>query len=152
MNAQFRWRGFCLHPNGFYLTLLGAVRGCRIRVHYWPPNTKKLDTPHDHRSWFVSLPVWGVLDERRYEEVEAVDLEVHACHATARRGSLTNKVGLGGVREVARKLRLPLVPYLCRVGVIHSLVPKTKRALTLVVFGPDRVTPRAWLKRGEHGQ
>ena len=149
MNYPFKWRGFCLHPNGFYLTLLGSIRGCRIRIHYWPPETEKLDTPHDHRSWFVSIPLWGLLEERRFEAIEGDGLEIHRCSATtAGNGKpITRKVGLGDVRQTRRTMRFPFIPYLCPVDAIHSLVPKTRRALTLVVFGPNKKAPKAWLKK-----
>ncbi len=134
------------HPNGFLIKLLKTFKnGARIRLHVWPKDTERLATPHDHRTWFISLPLWGRFEERRYRET-AGDLTVLRCHSTSGNGApITTPIGKGGVREVSRHRRWPLVPYFCGSDVIHAFVPVGRRGATLVFFGTPRKIPRAWV-------
>lgn len=141
-----------LHPNGFWIYLVKVFsNGARIRLHYWPATTKKLESPHDHRSWFISLPLFGLFEERRYEETEDTNLTVLRCHATTSGGNgrpLSTPMGKGGVKQIFRRWRLPLIPYFCGSSVIHSFVPRSPGpALSIVLFGPPRKVPRAWVEQ-----
>jgi len=140
-----------LHPNGFWVVLLKLfASGSRLRLHYWPPSTRKLESPHNHRATFISIPLLGVFEEKRYVEAEGEDYEVLRCHVTSSGGNgnpITSPAGRGNVREVWRGLRFPLVPYRCESDVIHSLVPRTPLALSIIYFRRPERTPRAWIPR-----
>lgn len=139
-----------LHPNGFWVYLIKTFwNGSRIRLHYWPRRVKRLDTPHDHRSWFVSIPLWGRFVEKRFIETPGSDFDVVKCHSTTSGNGqlLTTPAGVGNVRLMSKHHRYPFIPYFCRLGTIHSLVPLGQRlAVTVVFFGPLMKTPRAWIK------
>lgn len=141
-----------IHPNGFWIYLVKVFKsGARLRLHYWPSDSNKLESPHDHRSWFVSLPLFGIFEERRYVEAQG-GMVVLKCHATSSGGNgkpLTTPIGRGGVRQISRHWRIPLIPYFCGEKVIHSYVPRSPGpALSLVLFGPHRKVPRAWVDQG----
>jgi len=138
-----------LHPNGFTIRLIASLKnGMRLRLHTWSANDATLESPHDHRSWFISLPLWGKFIERRFQEVAGEDREVLECHATSSgNGSpLTTKMGRGSVREVSQHTRYPFLPYFCSSNSIHSYSPQKKGfAASLVLFGPNKKTPKVWL-------
>lgn len=144
-----------LHPNGFRIRLLATFRnGMRLRLHTWERGVERLETPHNHRSWFVSVPLWGRFTERRFVESEdGKAYDVRRCHATTSNGKpFTTPEGQGDLREVSATTRYPFVPYVCRVGAIHSFVPRSiGRAASLVLFGPPKVTPRAWVECEDGG-
>lgn len=137
-----------IHPNGFWVYLLKTFwNGARIRLHYWPRGQKRLDTPHNHRTWFVSIPLWGLFTEKQYVEVEGDNFNVVKCHSTTSGSSvLTTPVGKGNVCQTKSKIRIPLLPYYCGMESIHSFTPIGKGpAVTLVLFGPPKKTPKAWI-------
>jgi hypothetical protein len=138
-----------LHPNGFWIYMIKIFwNGARLRIHFWPKNVERLDTPHNHRSWFISIPLWGRFSEKRFVETSGNNFEVLKCHRTASggNGSLTTPIGTGSIRLVSQHRRWPLIPYLCRLGTIHSLVPKSNgTAFTIVLFGPHKEAPKAWI-------
>lgn len=139
-----------IHPNGFWIAILAAFRGLRLRLHYWPPDSKILDTPHNHRSWFISLPLWGVLEEWRFELDDGDDYRVLRCMSTSSRsGPATQPAGTGSVKPVKRRFRLPLIPYFCPASAIHSTIPRTNRVVTIVLFGKHQKVPRAWIKQSD---
>lgn len=138
-----------LHPNGFWIYLVKAFwNGARLRLHYWPRGEKRLDTPHDHRSWFISVPLWGRFLEKRFVEADGEDFEVLRCHQTSGNGKpLTTSIGVGNVRQTSQRYRYPFIPYFCGLGAIHALVPKgLGPAITVVLFGPPKKTPKAWVQ------
>jgi len=141
-----------LHPNGFVIRLLCAFRnGMRLRLHTWPTGVPRLESPHDHRSWFISIPLWGSFLERRYrEEPSDTSMDVQRCHATTS-GNGTPHVTFertGGVAEVMTTMRRAFMPYFCPADAIHSFAPTSPRfAASLVLFGPPKRTPRVWLAR-----
>lgn len=145
------WMKAVLHPNGFLIRLLHTFsNGIRLRIHTWPRGERRLDSPHDHRSWFVSIPLWGKFIERRFEGGGGKSrYDVLRCHSTSSNGiPVTSPDGFGSLTEVSRQKRYPLIPYLCPAGAIHSLVPeKPGFAATIVLFGPPRTIPRVWLSR-----
>lgn len=140
-----------LHPNGFWIYILKIFwNGARLRIHFWPKGVKRLETPHNHRSWFISIPIWGRFSEHRFVETSGDDFEVLKCHRTTsgKDGSLTTPIGVGNVKLVSSHKRYPLIPYLCRLDTIHSLVPRSSgSALTIVLFGPHKKTPKAWVSK-----
>ncbi len=137
-----------MHPNGFWVFLLKSFEnGLRLRIHYWPRGATRLKTPHDHRSWFVSLPLWGLFREVRYAEVEGSAFRVINCASTTSNGrAITTEAGRGNLTPISTHHRIPFVPYFCGVGVIHSLQPVFDGpAVSLVLFGRHRRRPKAWL-------
>lgn len=140
-----------LHPNGFWIYMIKTFwNGARLRVHFWSRGAKRLETPHNHRSWFISLPLWGRFSENRFIETAGEDFEVLKCHRTASggNGSMTTPIGTGSVKLVSQHRRCPLIPYLCGSGTIHSLIPRGEgAALTIVLFGPHKKTPKAWIQK-----
>lgn len=140
-----------LHPNGFAIRLIAIFQsGMRLRLHTWAEGISRLDSPHDHRSWFISIPLWGTFREKRYREVPGDKMNILVCHATSSGNGepLTQPGGTGEVEEVSSHTRIPFVPYFCSVDTIHSLVPKKdKFAATLVLFGPNQKVPKVWLPK-----
>jgi len=138
-----------LHPNGFVIRLLRTFKnGMRLRLHTWPKHERRLDTPHDHRSWFVSLPLWGQFIEKRYEEnTRGVPVEILRCHSTSGNGQpITTSEGHSALVERSSRVRRAGVPYFCPAEAVHSFVPTTSFAASLVLFGPQKQVPRAFVK------
>lgn len=139
------------HPLGFFKITLLSLLGFKLRLHIWPRSRRRVGPGrHDHRWWFVSLPLWGVFEEFRYSQTEGSDLERVECFpATDYREQEKVVAGTSGLREIRRYIRRPLVPYRCRQGEIHSLAPKgTGFAMTLVWTGrPQRNSALAWMER-----
>lgn len=143
-----------LHPNGFTIRVLRVFgNGMRVRLHRWPPSAARLDTPHDHRSWFVSVPIWGTFIERRFREESraSADYVVLRCHSTSGNGNpITSRERRTGLIEESVSMRLPLVPYYCPADVIHSFVPMGDGfAASIVFFGPNKKTPRAFVSEAD---
>lgn len=144
------------HPNGFGVRLLRTFKnGMRLRLHTWVPGVDRLKTPHDHRSWFISLPLWGRFLEQRYEEVRPFErrtfysrpYQVLRCHQTSSNGRpITTPEGDSQLISVSSHTRYPLVPYFCGSGAIHSFVPiRPGFAASLVLFGAPKHIPRAFV-------
>lgn len=142
------------HPNGFVVRLLANFRGYRLRLHTWPANPKRqrLETPHDHRSWFLSLPLWGWFSEWRFIQHDpgcchSRVYNVLRCHSTSGNGApITTPDGHAGLIPDSRHIRRPLIPYFCPEEAIHSFVPLDQGfAASLVLFGPPRRIPRAFV-------
>ena len=133
-----------LHPNGFWVILLGSLFGFRLRLHYWPDATED-KSPHNHRSWFISLPLFGELMETTYEEVPG-DEPVRVCGSLPGNGIPDTIEGRAGALRAGliRRHRL-LLPYLCKAEAIHSVIVPNKTA-TLILFGPDKQRPKAWIE------
>jgi hypothetical protein len=104
-----------LHPNGFVIRLLHVFR-----------NGARL-----------RLHTWPAGES----------MLVHRCHATTSGNGKpqTTFECMGGVTEVASVVRRALVPYVCPAGTIHSFVPRSRYAASIVLFGPPRRTPRVWV-------
>lgn len=139
------------HPNGFWIYLVKIFwNGARLRIHFWPKGIKRLETPHNHRSWFISIPIWGIFSEHRFVEVPGNDFDVLKCHRTTsgKDGSLTTPDGTSSVKIVSSHRRYPFIPYFCRFDTIHSFAPKGSGiGLTVVLFGPHKKTPKAWVPK-----
>ncbi len=144
---------FTMHPNGFAVRLLATLPwGMRLRIHVWPEGVERLETPHDHRSWFVSLPLWGTFLEQRFEESDAGDdraesYQVLRCHKTSgNRKPITTPEGTASLRLLHARLRYRLRPYFCPSHAIHSFSPTgSDYAASLVLFGPPKQVPRAYV-------
>lgn len=139
-----------LHPNGFVVRLLQKLPlGMRLRLHTWPSGKKRLDSPHDHRSWFVSLPLWGTFEEKRYETSSQIDYDVILCHQTSGNGKpVTTPAGCAGLEPKTCCNRAAGIPYFCPGDAIHSFVPRGPGfAASLVLFGPPSKVPRAYIRR-----
>ncbi len=141
------------HPNGFVIRLLHTFHsGARLRLHTWPAGKARLDSPHDHRSWFLSLPLWGRFIERRFIEHEHKDgtapFDVLRCYSTSGNGKpVTTPEGKSALLLTSARTRRPLVPYFCPTQAIHSFVPVSPGfAASLVLFGPPKQVPRAFIR------
>lgn len=137
------------HPNGFTVRLLMSfANGARLRLHTWSANRGDRSDPHDHRTWFISIPLWGRFVEYRYKEV-AGNIPTYRCRSTTTKARLDiSRDGQSDVEVTSKHIRYPLVPYFCSQDVIHSYAPMKKSfAASLVLFGPTNgKTPRAWIK------
>ncbi len=139
-----------IHPNGFWVYIIKAFwNGARIRLHYWPRGVKRLDTPHDHHSWFISIPIWGRFLEKRFTDVKGDTHKILQCHSSWKNGvPVTKSIGDGSLTITSQRRRYPLIPYFCGSKTIHSLTPcGVGPALTLVFFGAPNKTPRAWIRK-----
>lgn len=138
------------HPNGFVVRLLYTFwNGARIRLHRWYEGRSTENDPHDHRTWFISIPIWGVFEEFRYKEVEG-DIPIYRCRSTTSKKRLEiYQDGKSGLKLVSRHIRLPLIPYYCSMEKIHTVQPLSKGfAASLVLFGPPKnYRPKAWIKK-----
>lgn len=138
------------HPNGFIVKLLHTFsNGARLRLHRWSKNRVSENDPHDHRTWFISIPLWGIFEEHRYEEIEG-DIPIYRCRSTTSKERLDiYKDGQSGLKLVSRKIRLPFIPYFCSMEKIHTFQPLSNGfAASLVLFGPPKnYTPKAWIKK-----
>lgn len=140
------------HPLGFRKYVLLSFRGYRIRLHIWPKGEGN-DSPHNHRWWFLSVPLVGRFTEERFEEVTET--------GKMRKFDVSDKGGIrDGRREyvakgpsspirVGNQIRYPLVPYFCRVGAIHSLTPYGKgfHASVVLTGRPVRRKSEMWQDR-----
>lgn len=139
------------HPNGFFVRLLHEFKnGARLRLHTWAGQQERSD-PHDHRTWFISIPLWGRFDETRYREVPG-DIPIYHCRSTTSKERLDiEQNGTSDVEGISTHVRWPLIPYYCPVDAIHTFRPrKNSFSATLVLFGPTRnKTPRAWIKEND---
>lgn len=126
------------HPVGFRKLVLLSLGGFRLRLHVWPKGGGN-DSRHDHRWGFISLPILGRFTETRYRAVEGDSfLRIAVADTEGMRDSERRYVSHGESNlEVERiKTRYPMVPYICRSGQIHSLVPRgTGRHASLVLTG-----------------
>jgi hypothetical protein len=129
------------HPVGFRKFILLSAFGCRLRLHVWPDGGGS-DSRHNHRWWFVSLPLLGKFKEMRYCESPGQSyLKIDVLDADGVRD--TERIYRAGDRSsltvVGEHIRRPLIPYFCPVGAIHSLVPIGEgRHASLVLVGPIR--------------
>jgi hypothetical protein len=115
------------HPNGFTKFIVGSIFGYRIRIHYWPRSEEKYRSRHNHRWWFISMPLLGTFVDNRYEEVS--DSNTMRIEVTDRGDVRDSKrqytlAGTSGLRLKAEHVRHPFIPYLCHLGEIHSYYPK----------------------------
>jgi hypothetical protein len=128
------------HPNGFTKFILGSVFGYRIRVHYWPRAEKKYRSRHNHRWWFISMPLFGAFIDNRYEEVpDNNTMRISVTDQGNMRDSKREYIleGRSGLRLKAEHIRYPPIPYLCRLGEIHSYYPKGNGPhASLVIISP----------------
>ncbi len=112
------------HPNGFVVKLLHTFRnGARIRLHRWYKGRITTNDPHDHRAWFISIPIWGVFVEYRYQEVKG-DIPIYRCRPNTSAERLNiYRDGQSGLKVISKHLRLPLIPYFCSKEEIHTVQP-----------------------------
>jgi hypothetical protein len=113
------------HPVGFKKYVLISVLGYRVRIHVWSDGHGN-DSRHNHRWWFVSIPLVGKFVESRYREVNGESfVKIDVADKSGIRDGDRRYIarGFSGLEVMARRIRRPLVPYVCPVGAIHSLVP-----------------------------
>jgi hypothetical protein len=136
------------HPNGFFVRVLHQFsNGMRLRLHTWPADRSDRSDPHDHRTWFISLPLCGRFIEHRYREVPG-SIPIYKCRVTTGAERLdVHRDGQSGLERIETKIRYPGIPYYCSKEVIHSYSPARKRfAASLVLFGPTiGKIPKAWI-------
>jgi hypothetical protein len=123
-----------VHPLGFSKHSLPLPFGYRLRLHVWRAGARRSEDRHTHRHWFVSVPLWGRLAERRYRQVQGQRFRrlvaQHPCTVHEARPD-----GYGDLIAHRRRTRIPLVPYFCPRTAVHNVYPLTKRALSLVLTG-----------------
>jgi hypothetical protein len=128
------------HPNGFTKIIIGTVFGYRIRLHYWPSSAVKYRSRHNHRWWFISIPLLGAFTDNRYKEVEGdTTMRIQVSDRANVRDSdrVYSLEGNSGLRLKASRTRYPLLPYYCGLGEIHSYYPKGNGPhASLVIISP----------------
>lgn len=143
-----------IHPLGFRKYVLASLFGCRIRLHVWTeivPDHK----PHNHRWWFLSVPLFGRFVEHRYREAPSADNNFQKI-------DIGDRFGIrDGIREyrvngssrlalLGTRIRYPMVPYICRSDEIHTLTPRKEGVhVSLVLIGRlRRSTSQMWQDPG----
>jgi hypothetical protein len=127
------------HPLGFTKVNLLSVRGRRIRLHLW--HGEGSEAPHDHRWSFVGIPLWGSFTETRWTITPGPDRHAVTAWPTTTPGgrSYEPRRPAAALSLDAKRVRRPLVPYRCRLGVIHAYVPRGPRLhVSLVLLAPPR--------------
>jgi hypothetical protein len=128
------------HPNGFTKIIIGTIFGYRIRLHYWPKGADKAESRHNHRWWFISVPLLGRFVDNRYMETEdSQTMRIKVLDRNDIRDSKRAYVsdGTSGLRLRRTHIRKPLIPYVCRLGEIHSYYPEGDgRHASLVMISP----------------
>jgi hypothetical protein len=127
------------HPIGFTKINLGTVRGYRARLHVW--HGPRSEHPHNHRWAFLAIPLLGRFTDTRWAETVGGTHElVEAFPSTAVGGRRYRPAGTEvGLRKVSVNTRWPLVPYLCRIGEIHTHTPVGDGwHVSLVVLAPPQ--------------
>lgn len=109
----------------------------RLRFHSWR-NSSETNDPHDHRTWFISIPLYGIFIEKRYKEVPG-NIDVYSCRDDFNKERLNIKpVYKAGLELIETIYRLPFIPYFCPKDAIHTFKPLNKGfAASLVLFGPQ---------------
>lgn len=125
------------HPIGFRKYILLSLFGYRLRLHVWPKG-EGTDSRHNHRWWFVSVPLFGKFIDTRYSEVETSN-ELLKINVTDRDGVRDGQrsyhlKGASGLVVRETKVRYPFLPYLCRFGEVHSYVPHRRGFHASLVF------------------
>lgn len=124
------------HPVGFRKYVVLALFGYRLRLHVWSDGHGN-DSRHNHRWWFVSVPIIGRFIETRYRETDGesyLKIDVHDKHGVRDGDRRYVAKGKSELEEIARKVRWPLIPYFCPANDIHSLVPHRVGLHISVVF------------------
>ncbi len=142
------------HPNGFIKLIFEGFFGYRIRVHYWPKGAPKSESKHNHRWWFISIPLLGRFVDNRYTETQGGDsVRIKVLDRDDVRDSsrVYTLEGASRLRLRKRYIRYPLVPYLCRLGEIHSYYPHGNgRHASLVIISPIKVNySEIWREPGD---
>lgn len=126
-----------VHPIGFRKYVLLSFRGYRLRLHVWPKG-EGVDSRHNHRWWFISMPLVGRFVDTRFREVSASGqyLKINVADRDGvRDGERSYHLkGESDLEVVKRRIRYPLIPYLCRFGEIHSYVPYKRGFHASLVF------------------
>lgn len=114
------------HPIGFRKYILFSFFGYRLRLHVWPTG-QGTESRHNHRWWFVSMPLIGRFDDTRYREVEPsgdfVKIDVTDRDGMRDGERRYRQKAPSDLQLIKKNIRYPFVPYLCRLGEIHSYVP-----------------------------
>lgn len=130
------------HPNGFTKFVVGTFFGYRIRIHYWPKGANKSESRHNHRWWFVSIPLLGRFVDNRYAEVADGDtMRIKVFDENGRDSGRTYTLdGTSGLLLRRTYVRYPLIPYFCGRREIHSYYPRGNgRHMSLVIISPVKV-------------
>jgi len=142
------------HPNGFTKIIIGATFGYRIRLHYWPKGADKSESRHNHRWWFISIPLLGRFVDNRYTETQdGQTMRIKVLDRNDIRDSTRSYIldGTSGLRLRRTYIRQPFIPYICSVGEIHSYYPKGDgRHASLVIISPLKANSSdIWRDSGE---
>ncbi len=137
------------HPNGFIIRNLWTFANkARLRLHTWSNIKNHPNDPHNHRTWFISIPLWGVFLERRFKETIG-NIPTYICRSNISQERLNiNFNGFKGLKYLSSHVRFPLIPYFCSQDKIHTFEPINEGfAATLVLFGPPKQTPKAFISK-----
>jgi hypothetical protein len=140
------------HPVGFKKYILLTAFGYRLRLHVWRGGGN--ESRHNHRWWFISVPLFGRFEEIRYQEVAGnhyLKISVYdegGQRDTERIYCQLDETGLEALRV---HTRYPFLPYHCPEGAIHSLVPRRSGIhASLVLSGTlRRQTSEIWRIAGK---
>lgn len=123
------------HALGFHRYEL-SLFGYRLRLHVWLRGQISEDR-HNHQYGFVSMPLFGRFEESRWLEVPGDEYRRLTCETA--RGASPMRVLPSPARSDLRlrwkRLRRPLVPWVCRPHEVHSLEPLGRFAVSLVLCG-----------------
>jgi len=111
------------HPLGFKRYILLSLLGFRLRLHVW--RGAGHDGSHDHKWWFVSVPLFGRFIDTRYVEADGNLVKINVLDRDGVRDNdrMYHAQGHGGLAVRKVYTRFPFVPYFCPRGEIHSYVP-----------------------------
>jgi hypothetical protein len=133
------------HPVGFRKRYLLRTPWFSVRLHSWVPQQSQ--RPHKHRwAWFIGIPLRGEFIERRYIRVPGTSHTRYDTAPDRGQGRDYAPVGEDRLIEMAKMIRRPWRPYLCRHNHIHSYVTHgTGPHVSLVILGPTRsLTSEVW--------
>jgi len=124
------------HPIGFIKITLFSLFGIKARLHIWLIGRNKCRPDiHDHRWSFLSFPLFGRFEEKRFVSKRGSNYVFSLCYPESvnrKRKIIPHDEADISVNE--KKIRWPMLPYSCKKGVIHSIVPLGKVIAASLIF------------------
>jgi hypothetical protein len=111
-----------------------------VRLHVWK-GSQGSDSRHNHRWWFVSMPLIGRFVDVRYSDAQGSEfLRINVSDTDGRDSSREYRLeGSNSLSIRQRYIRYPFIPYFCKIGDIHSYYPlRSGLHASLVLSGPIR--------------
>jgi hypothetical protein len=130
------------HPLGYRKVYLLRSRWLSVRLHIWLRDRQQAsEAPHNHRWSFVSVPLWGRFTETRHRRGTEGHYLRQSTVPDRGAGWSYAWTGANGLAVDCTRTRWPLLPYLCRIGEIHSFAPKGPGwHVSLVLIGREQQT------------